>query len=237
MQDQVTPKGKWEFDAEVAGCFDDMLSRSIPQYDVMRKTCLDLAVRYVKDGTTVVDLGCSSGGSLSHIVDAYGLRARYLGLEVSEPMIAEAKKRFGPLADSGVVSIRNWDLRKGLPPVRASVVLSILTLQFTPIEYRLKILKSVFDSLSPGGAFLLVEKVIGASAELDDAMVATYYGMKAANGYSQEQIDRKRLSLEGVLVPVTAQWNREMLTSCGFREVDCFWRWMNFAGWIAIKPA
>jgi hypothetical protein len=66
-------------------------------------------------------------------------------------------------------------------------------------------------------------------------MVHEYYGMKAQNGYTQEQIERKRLSLEGVLVPVTARWNEEMLAAAGFTQIDCFWRWMNFAGWIAIK--
>ena len=53
--------------------------------------------------------------------------------------------------------------------------------------------------------------------------------------YTQEEIDRKRLSLEGVLVPVTAAWNEDMLRREGFRNVDCFWRWMNFAAWVAVK--
>jgi len=66
-------------------------------------------------------------------------------------------------------------------------------------------------------------------------MVDVYYQLKARNGYTQEQIQRKRLSLEGVLVPVTARWNEEMMQMVGFRQVDCFWRWMNFAGWVAVK--
>ena len=62
-----------------------------------------------------------------------------------------------------------------------------------------------------------------------------YYDLKRANGYTEDQIQRKRLSLDGVLVPLTARWNEEMLRMVGFNEVDCFWRWMNFAGWVAIK--
>ena len=62
------------------------------------------------------------------------------------------------------------------------------------------------------------------------------YRMKKSNsGYSIDEIDRKSASLEGVLVPVTAKWNEDMLREAGFKSVDCFWRWMNFAGWIAIK--
>ena len=44
------------------------------------------------------------------------------------------------------------------------------------------------------------------------------------------------VTLEGVLVPVTARWNEELLHEEGFRSVDCFWRHLNFAGWVAVKP-
>jgi tRNA (cmo5U34)-methyltransferase len=43
------------------------------------------------------------------------------------------------------------------------------------------------------------------------------------------------LALEGVLVPVTAAWNEQLLKGAGFSQVECFWRWMNFAGWVAVK--
>jgi hypothetical protein len=37
-------------------------------------------------------------------------------------------------------------------------------------------------------------------------------------------------------VPVTARWNEDMVREAGFRDVDCIWRWCNFAAWIARKP-
>jgi tRNA (cmo5U34)-methyltransferase len=81
----------------------------------------------------------------------------------------------------------------------------------------------------------LIEKVLGESTLLDETMIKLYYEMKIAHGYSQESIDRKRLSLEGVLVPLTSSWNEALLGNAGFNVVDCFWRWMNFAAWVAVK--
>jgi tRNA (cmo5U34)-methyltransferase len=78
--------------------------------------------------------------------------------------------------------------------------------------------------------------VLGATAEIDEAFVDLFLEIKRQNGYSQGEIDRKRMSLEGVLVPVTARWNEELLREEGFASVDCFWRHLNFAGWVAIKP-
>jgi tRNA (cmo5U34)-methyltransferase len=235
MQDQVMPAGKWEFDSEVTGVFDDMLARSIPQYDIMRKACFDLASKYVQPKTDIVDLGCSRGAALAPLIDRFGAHNHYIGVEVSEPMLDAVKGRFKGLIDVGMVDILNCDLRKRYPTARSSVTLCVLTLQFTPIEYRQRILRDIYQSTISGGVLILVEKVLGASSAIDADMVSLYYDLKAHNGYSQDQIERKRLSLEGVLVPVTAKWNEELLRETGFLHVDCFWRWMNFAGWIAIK--
>lgn len=234
-KDHVLPEGKWAFDAEVTEVFDEMLRRSIPQYDVMRNAVSEIASRFVEEKTAIVDLGCSRGDALNPLIRKFGAYNRFVGVEVSQPMLEAARKRFQGYIDCNVVSIREMDLRREFPPERASVILSVLTLQFTPIEYRLKIVREAFNSLIPGGAFILVEKVLGASAEIDDLLVDLYYGMKRDHGYSQEEINRKRLSLEGVLVPVTAAWNEQLLRQCGFSQVDCFWRYLNFAGWVAVK--
>lgn len=212
-----------------------MLARSIPQYEVMRQACFDLACRYQQEGTDIVDLGCSRGEAISRLTDKFGTHNHFIGIEVSPAMLEASRTRFKGLIDCGVVNIKDHDLREGLPYVKASVILSVLTIQFTPIEYRLKILKDIYDYLEPNGAFIMVEKVLGASADIDTAMVDLYYDMKREHGYTEDQIQRKRLSLEGVLVPVTAQWNEELLNIVGFQQIDCFWRWMNFVGWVAIK--
>lgn len=229
------PDGAWAFDADVTDVFDDMLARSIPQYEVMRRAVFNIACRYAKHGTAIVDLGCSRGEALAPLVDKFGAHMHFLGIEVSQPMLEAARARFQGMINCGVVDIRDLDLRRDYPPTNASVTLSVLTLQFTPIEYRQRIVRNIWENTMPGGALILVEKVLGATADIDCLMVDTYYDLKSENGYSQEQIERKRLSLEGVLVPVTAHWNEELLRMAGFTQVDCFWRWMNFAGWVAVR--
>lgn len=233
-KDETIPGDKWAFDDNVTEVFDDMLLRSIPQYEVMRTAVFNLACKYREHLGEIVDLGCSRGEAIAPLVDKYGATNRFIGVEVSEPMLQAARARFAGFPPS-IVSIQNVDLRHEYPHVSACVTLAILTVQFTPIEYRLKILRNIYQHTKPGGAFIFVEKIIGASAEIDDCMVDLYLNLKRQNGYTEEQIQRKRLSLEGVLVPMTARWNEEMLHMAGFSQIDCFWRWMNFAGWVAVK--
>jgi len=227
---------RWAFDDEVTRVFDDMLRRSIPQYDVMRAAVFDLASRYVQRSSAIVDLGCARGEALAPFIDRFGAYNRYVGLEISEPMLAACRERFSGLITQGIVEIRKADLRRGFAPADASVVLAVLTLQFIPIEHRQALLACIYSALRPGGALLVVEKVLGAAAELDAAFVQQYHRGKQDNGYSAEEVQRKALALEGVLVPVTAAWNVELIRSAGFERIDCFWRWMNFAGWLAIRP-
>ena len=228
-KDHTLPPGKWEFNAEVTDVFDEMLERSIPDYLGMRRTTTEFAVRFAQPGTYIVDLGCSRGAALKPIAAELGSSVSYAGIEVSPPMLAAAftELPFAEFADT--------DLRHDYPEYDASVVLAVLTLQFIPIEYRQKIVSEAYDSLRTGGVFLLVEKILGYDSVTNELFIETYLERKGANGYSPEEINRKRESLEGVLVPVTAGWNEDLLRLAGFRHVECYWRHLNFAGWIGIK--
>lgn len=61
--DNVTPKQRWEFDENVANCFENMLERSIPDYHVMRYLITEIIIKCIqnKQFIHILDLGCSDG--------------------------------------------------------------------------------------------------------------------------------------------------------------------------------
>ena len=227
----------WAFDDEVTRVFDDMMERSIPGYQTMRDAVTTISSRFITAGSLVLDLGTSRGEMIAALARAHtgtpGIMWR--GFEISEPMLDAARTRFqSNIADDSVQIIMH-DLRDGLDWQDADFITAILTIMFVPMECRQTLLKGIYDSLKPGGSFIMVEKLLGHDANLDNILTDAYYTFKSNSGYTDEEIDRKRLSLQGVLVPMTAQNNIDALKSAGFTSVDCFWRWMNFAGFIAIK--
>lgn len=237
--DKYTPHaGRWEFDESVTENFDKMLENSIPEYRTMRDLTHRIGRNFVRESGNVVDFGASRGEALNpFVVD--GCADKYYALEISGPMVAVLKQRY---QDNSRVEVLNFDLRdrniyqySPFTPARTCLALSIFTLQFIPIEHRQFVLRQIYKSLVPGGAFILVEKVLGNTAELDELLVSEYYKFKNKSGYSYEDIQRKRAALEGVLVPVTMDWNRELLRSAGFNQIDCFYRNLNFGGLVAIK--
>ena len=231
MQDTVNPiNKKWEFDEEVTKVFDNMLERSIPNYKTMRHLTFELGKKYIQKDTAIIDLGCSRGEAL---IPFLNYNNDLIGIEISKPMYEASRNRFKGCSN---VKILNDDITINFPKnIKSSLILSVLTLQFTPIEYRFQILRDCYESLVDGGAIILVEKVLGDGANMDDTLVDVYYDMKSNNHYTLEQIQNKRKSLEGVLVPVTSKWNEDLLRKTGFRDVECFWRCLNFSGWVAVK--
>lgn len=233
--DHEAPDRAWAFDGPVAAVFDDMLARSIPQYAVMRDAVFEVGSRFVKPGTTVLDLGASRGEGLAPFVARFGALNAYVAAEVSVPMLDALRTRFSSAIAAQQLRVEPVDLRGGYPDVQASLTLAILLLQFTPIEHRPFIARRIYDHTLPGGAVIVVEKVLGSTALLHQTFIDRYHALKTTHGYSVEEVERKRLSLEGVLVPISAAWNEDLLRQAGFTTVECFWRWMNFGAWVAVR--
>lgn len=255
LRDDHVPGTRWEFNEDVAKKFDNMLERSIPGYGQMRELVYRLGKNFVSLPCNVIDLGASRGEASAQFIDRFPNSSFYLS-EISEPMLEEMRERF---ADRFNVHPCSFDLRKKAKEIAeairypdvymshaaaephkghgypTSLVLSILTMIFVPINFRPSILKGVYDGLARGGAFFMVEKVLGNTAVMQELLVDAYHEYKHDNGYSWEDIERKRAALEGVQVPVTHEANIEMLRTAGFRSVETFWRNLNFVGYIAIK--
>ncbi|AGS82054.1 tRNA methyltransferase [Pseudomonas phage PaBG] len=250
--DNHVPGERWEFNEDVAKQFDLMLEKSIPGYGQMRDLVYRIGKRFVQSPSNVIDLGASRGEAVARFIAEFPHSDFFLS-EVSEPMLAEMHERFADLPNVFPVS---YDLRKtseqiatairnpkfgmahaGLNPVAShtTLVLSILTMIFVPINFRPSIYKGVYDGLARGGAFIVVEKVLGNSAAMQELLVDVYHEYKHDNGYSWEAIERKRAALEGVQVPVSHETNIDMLRAAGFRNVESFWRNMNFVAYLAIK--
>ena len=232
-KDNYIPDGAWQFNEEVAEVFEDMIARSIPDYENMRDLTSRMVRRFMSPGTSVIDLGCSTGMAMENVIHLVEHKyTHYYLCDTSEPMLAICRRKY---EGYGHVTVMKHDIREGMPARDCSVILSCLTLQFVPVEYRQRIIADVYDGLLPGGAFIMVEKVLGYGSAIDGAMQEEYYAIKRENSYTEEQIAEKRRSLEGTLVPVTEACNRQFLAAAGFSLVDCYWRYLNFCGMIAIK--
>src|SRR5262245_65267893 len=82
----------FEFNAEVAEVFDDMLVRSVPFYREQQSMIEKIARKFHLSGTRVYDLGCSTGVTLARLAKALGSDVRLVGYDYSQAMLDKAQK-------------------------------------------------------------------------------------------------------------------------------------------------
>ena len=109
------------------------------------------------------------------------------------------------------------------------------TLQFIAPEARNTLMARIANSLLPGGALILSEKVCFDDTTVNDLHIDMYHAFKSANGYSELEISQKRNALENVLVPDTLDTHQNRLKDAGFSHSTVWFQCFNFASIIAIK--
>ena len=128
------------------------------------------------------------------------------------------------------VDLHVAELNDGVQVENASVVMLVLTLQFIRPLRREKLIADIFRGMRPNGCLIVVEKVLGEDSVFNRQFIKYYYDMKRRHGYSEMEISQKREALENVLIPYKLLENRELLLNSGFKAVDVFFKWYNFAG-------
>jgi tRNA (cmo5U34)-methyltransferase len=225
----------FDFGRDTAAVFDDMLDRSVPHYRIIQEMVVELSVDFARPGTTVVDLGCSTGTTIAGLDRALprDLDVRFLGVDSSEEMLAKAQAKLAGPPAGRQVELKKADLNLSLELENVSVALLVLTLQFVRPLQRERLLLDVRRGLVDGGCLIIVEKVLGDTPLFNRLWIDHYYNLKQRNGYSKLEIAQKREALENVLIPYRLDENRELLARTGFAQADTFFKWYNFCGIVA----
>jgi tRNA (cmo5U34)-methyltransferase len=228
----------FEFNAQVAEVFDDMLNRSVPYYREQQALMQQIARRFHTPGTRVYDLGCSTGVTLINMAQALGPEVKLIGYDYSQPMLDKAQANIARAGFADQIELRRADFNEDLAGVElanASVVTLCWTLQFVRPLWRDRLMKWINGGMVQGGALICMEKVLTNSSDMNRYFIDFYYEYKARNGYSNEEITRKREALENVLVPYRTDENFELFRRNGFNTVETCFQWFNFAGYLCVK--
>jgi len=222
------------FDEAVAGVFADMISRSVPGYATIIRMIGLLASRQQKTGR-FYDLGCSLGAaSLAMSQGVNSSDAQIIAIDNSLAMLNKARGHLQPHHLPAPVQLVCADVVDVQIQQAAMAVLNF-TLQFIPTEQREVLLAKIYQSLLPGGALILSEKISFPDQEFEDLFVDMHHQFKRDQGYSELEISQKRSALEKVLIPETLETHLNRLNSVGFSKVSVWFQCFNFVSLIAVK--
>jgi tRNA (cmo5U34)-methyltransferase len=211
------------FDFNSIENFDDHIDSSIPSYGVLAQTIKNLSPWFLSPSKSIVDLGCSTGKlleSISHDGMKYGV-------DIATNLLPESKSGCEYLN----VPIQFLEWNKFVQP---SLVLSIFTLQFLPVEDRITVLQNVYDSLAIGGGFIWAEKIVNEYGDDQELFDFAHYDFKREHFTAEEILDKER-DLRLMLRPNTTAKNLEFAHQAGFGNGVLLWKFLNFECWLFRK--
>ncbi len=221
----------FSFSDDVVAVFPDMIARSVPGYDNVIATTGLLAAEHLPIGGKVLDLGCSLGATsyatLAYLTDP---TAQVIGVDNSEPMIREAKRK---QRDPRLSFVHGDILEQDVSG--ANVVLLNYVLQFIDPETRLTLLTNIRQQMAPDGMLLLSEKICYSNPSHQAQMEQAHWAFKRANGYSELEVSQKRSALENVMIVDTEAEHRRRLAAAGFTQITRWFQCLNWASFI-IQP-
>jgi len=225
--------GEWRFDKNVAKAFDSHVRKSVPFYDEMQRMMIEISEYFVRDHSVVYDLGSSTGTTLDLLSTAHAGKedVQFSGFDLSEFMIKEARKKVNRanvrFHHKNIIDV------EFSPP--ANFVTSLFTMQFLTLAERRTLLTRLHEGLIEGGGLLIVEKVSAEHSSFEDIWTELYWDFKRRQGFTPEQILEKANSIRGVLKPLTMDENVDLLWQTGYSRVEVFFKWYNWAGFLAVK--
>ncbi len=235
--DAYTKPSDFKFSSKVAGVFDDMVNRSVPYYEEMQRMIAELAADHATEGSSVYDLGCSTGTTLINMDQKVPVSIPFIGIDDSKDMLDKCRAKLNTLGIKRQIDLITADLNKDLAMENASVVVLCLTLQFVRPMNREHLLKKIFSGLNTDGSLILVEKILAEDSRFNRDFIKYYYDMKRRHHYSELEISQKREALENVLIPYKLSENITLLRDIGFEHYEIFFKWYNFVAIIANKNA
>jgi SAM-dependent methyltransferase len=160
----------------------------------------------------ILDLGTGDGRLLALLLidrpDAEGI-----ALDFSPTMLSAARDRF---RDFGNIKVIEHNLDEPLPDLGVfDAIVSSFAIHHCSDERKRELYAEIYAVLSPGGVFFNLEHVAPASAESHAEFLREL-------GISEEDEDpsNRLLSPE-----VQIRWLQEI----GFRDMNCWWRWLELA--------
>lgn len=210
---------RWTFEsAAVAKRFDAHVREQLSWYDEMTADVVHAAAHFIPRGGLIYDVGASTGNTGRALAPYIRDReARIVSIEASAEM---SKLWNGPgelfTTDALCFEFQKFDL-----------CLVLLTIMFMPVTYREDLVKRLTSLIKPGGALIIVDKVISPPGYVGTVFRRMAMKWKLDAGAKPDEILAKELSLGGVQRPIDPN-----IIPIGAHR---FFQRGEFVGWIIAR--
>lgn len=167
----------------------------------------------------VLDLGTGDGRLLA-LLKCDRPQLQGVALDFSPTMLEQVQARF---AHDATIQVVAHNLDEPLPNLgKFDAIVSSFAIHHMTDNRKRLLYQEIFDRLYPGGIFANLEHVASPTLALHEAFLAELGLTLADDDPSNQLLD----------VETQLNWFRNI----GFSHVDCYWKWLELALLMGIKP-
>jgi tRNA (cmo5U34)-methyltransferase len=202
----------------------------IPCFNDFYQTAIDLIPFNTSDFFAFLDLGAGTGLLTAFIINAFPNATATL-IDLSDKMLEKARERF---SSKKRVSFLTQDYAHAPLPQNHDLIVSAMSIHHLSENEKQSLYQRVFDALKCEGVFINADLVKGDTDKIEKKYQDTWMKWIKQAGLSGNElvkiIDRMQYDTPSSLI-IQLQWLREI----GFEDVDCYYKYFNFAVYSGKK--
>ena len=215
LNSRVNDPSHWLTSERVQGYLDR--ADNIPHRREGENVLLDFIPKTTRK---VLDLG-TGDGRLIRLLKTKIPSAKYVAIDFSPPMLRTLQQRFG---SDNSVSIVQHNLESHLPSVGYfDAVISGLAIHHLKLERKKDLYSEIYSIIRSGGVFCNFDHFASRSRRLSQHFRRALGGQRPPNRNHEARLN-------------TVECEISFLKKRGFVDVDCYWKWLQFALLISFKP-
>ena len=212
--------------------YDQYRRKLIPCFDEFYGTAVDVVPFPAKAEINVLDLGAGTG-LLSERVAKRFPNANLTLMDLSEPMLEEAKKRLSKLDIPQKYIIGDYSQREQIKD-QYDLILSALSIHHLEEADKERLFQNLYLHLNPKGLFINADQVLGENEEIDQSYKTNWVKRVTENGITAKEllVAQERMK-EDKLSTLSTQLT--FLKNCGFSQVNCWYKNYSFVVYSGLK--
>ena len=210
------------FDAGALG-YDATRRKVIYCFDDFYGTLLELVPFSPGERFSFLDLGAGTGLVSALILERFPAAEAHL-LDISDKMLEKARQRFAGRPEV-IFTVADYD-REALPGPYP-LVTSAMSIHHLSDTGKQRLMRKIFDALSPGGWFLHAELALGPTPAVETLYQERWRRHLEATDIEESELAAiyERMACDR---PATIDRQLSWMRDAGFSDVDCYFKHYNF---------
>ncbi len=206
--------------------------KMIPRFHDFYGTAVNMISMKRNSAINILELGTGTGMLTELIAYSY-TKAKITGIDLTDEMLSQAEKKLKRFKNR--LTIKRGDFSSIPFGNNFDAVVSSLSIHHLTPDGKKKLYNKIYNSLKKGGIFLNADLVKSESDYIQKLYMKKWKEFMRAGKADEESIKRRLKGVKKVDIYDTFEDQLDWLKRAGFKDVDVFWKYWNFAVFGGFK--